>query len=391
MLATIGFRTAILSGEGMVQRILAIIKKETVQMLRDRVTLGIALLIPIIQIILFGFAISMNVRHLPTVVADQSMDAASRAYLNSLVNSQYFDIVETLPDQAAVKQAIDDNQAQVGVVIPPDFAEKVSQGQATALIMVDGSEPFVSLAAYSNANIVAQQHAVALVTDQLTAGGSASQVKIPLLTSIRILYNPDLHDLWFVIPGLIALILQVQSIVLVVSAIVREREMGTIEQILVTPIHPAELLVGKMIPVVVLLGLNLAMVLAIAIFGFHVPFQGSLLVFVGLVLIYVFACVGLGLLISTVSENQIQAFQLNMMITLVALVVSGFIFPRNSLPPVVNQLGYLFPLTYFIPIARGVISKGIGLEILWPMAIVLLFYAVLIVFIASKTFKQKID
>jgi ABC-2 type transport system permease protein len=375
----------------MIQRILAIIRKETSQMLRDRSTLGIALLMPILQIILFGFAISMNVRHIPTVVADQSMDSASRAYLNSLVNSQYFDIVKTLPDQAAVKLAIDKNQAQAGVVIPPDFAAKVSHGEATVLILVDGSDPFGSLAAYSNANIVAQQHAVQLVTDTLTASAGANEVKIPLLSNIRILYNPDLHDLWFVIPGLIAMILQVQSIVLVISAIVREREMGTIEQILVTPIRPVELLIGKTIPIVILLGFNLAMILGIAMFGFRVPFRGSLPLFIGLVLIYVFACVGLGLLISTISENQTQAFQLNMMITLIGLVVSGFIFPRNALPAAINLLGYLFPLTYFIPIARGVISKGIGVEFLWPMILVLFFYAVLIIFTASKTFKQKID
>ncbi|MFZ1042504.1 MAG: ABC transporter permease [Anaerolineales bacterium] len=375
----------------MFQRILAIIKKETLQMLRDRVTLSIALLMPIIQIILFGFAISMNVMHIPTVVADQRKDSTSRDYLDGLVNSQYFKIVGYLPDQTAVRKAIDDNQAQVGIVIPPDFSTKIANSEAQALILVDGADPFVSLAAYNNANIVAQEYAIQLVTDNIQKMGSTVTAINPLTTHIRILYNPDLKDLWFVIPGLIAMILQVQSIMLMVSAIVREREMGTIEQILVTPIHPIELLIGKTIPNVVLLGFNLAMILFIGTLGFGVPFQGSPLLFIGLVLIYVFACLGLGLLISTVSENQTQAFQLNMMIMLVGLVVSGFIFPRNALPPFINLLGYLFPLTYFIPIARGVISKGIGMEFLWPMVIVLVFYALLIQLISSKTFRQKLD
>lgn len=375
----------------MERRILAIIKKEIEQMLRDKTTLRIVIAMPLIQIILFGFAVSMNVRHIPTAVVDQSHDSASRAYLDSLTNSQYFDIVETLPNQDAVRQAIDDNEVQAGVVIPPDFSEKVQRGEASVLILVDGADPFVSSSAYYNANIVSQEHVIQLVTDKLDQTQQGAQVVNPLLTSIRIFYNPDLKDLWFVIPGLIAMILQVQSIILVVTAVVREREMGTIEQILVTPIRPVELLIGKMIPNAILLGFNLAMVLFVGMVCFRVPFQGSLLLFVGLVLIYVFACMGLGLLISTISENQTQAFQINMMITLVGLVVSGFIFPRNLLPTVINWLGYLFPLTYFIPIARGVISKGVGLEVVYPMVLALVFYAVLILAVSAKTFKQDLD
>ncbi len=346
---------------------------------------------PLIQIILFGFAVTMNVRHIPTVVFDQSRDSASRAYLDSLVNSQYFNITAMLSSQQAVRQAIDNNQAQVGIVIPPDFAMKVDRGEATALILVDGADPFVSLSAYYNANIVTQAQSIQLVTDELTQAGKGALATNPLVSSLHILYNPDLKDLWFVVPGLIALILQVQSITLMVAAIVRERETGTIEQILVTPIRPIELLIGKMIPNVILLGFNLVMILAVSSIGFHVPFQGNLLLFVGLVLIYVCACIGLGLLISTISENQPQAFQINMMITLMGLVVSGFIFPRNALPPVINWLGYLFPLTYFIPILRGVMSKGIGLEIIWPLVVALGFYAVLIMAVAAKTFKQDLD
>lgn len=373
----------------MQRRIFAVIKKEIEQMLRDKTTLRIVIAMPLIQIILFGFAVSMNVRHIPTAVVDQSHDAASRAYLDSLTNSQYFDIVETLPNQDAVQAAIDRSEVQAGVVIPPDFSEQVQRGEASVLILVDGADPFISSSAYYNANIVSQEHTVQLVTEKLNQTGT--QAVNPLNTSIRILYNPDLKDLWFVIPGLIAMILQVQAIILVVTAIVREREMGTIEQILVTPIRPAELLIGKMIPNVILLGFNLSMVLFVGIVGFRVPFQGNLLLFIALVLIYVFACLGLGLLISTISENQTQAFQMNMMITLVGLVVSGFIFPRSSLPWVTNWLGYLFPLTYFIPIARGVISKGVGLEIVYPLVLALVFYAVLILFISAKTFKQDLD
>jgi ABC-2 type transport system permease protein len=375
----------------MLRRILAIIQKETSQILRDGVTLAIAISMPLILLILFGFAISMNVKHIPTVVADQSMDADSRAYLDSMINSGYFDIVKAVPDQAAVRQAMDSNEAKAGVIIPPDFSARLARGDATVQVLVDGSDPFVSLSAQSYAGIVGQMYAIQIVTDQLDQTAAGAQLSAPLVGNLRILYNPDLKDLWFVIPGLIAMLLQVQSIVLVVTSIVREREMGTMEQILVTPIRPLELLIGKMIPNIGILGFNLILIMCMAVVGFGVPFRGNLLLFVGLVLLYVMACVGLGLLISTVAENQTQAFQINMMMTLIALVVSGFIFPLNSQPRILNFVGRLFPLTYFVPIARGVILKGIGLEMILPMVGALFFYLLLILFLTSKTFKQRID
>jgi ABC-2 type transport system permease protein len=279
----------------------------------------------------------------------------------------------------------------VGVVISPDFSEDVDKGDSKVMILVDGSDPFVSLSAYLNANIVAQQYSIDVLMEKVQQATGDTTAGIPLTAKVRILYNPDLNDIWFIIPGLIAVIMQTMAIALVVGAIVKEREVGTMEQILVTPIEPIELLIGKIIPNFVLLMGNLAMILFFSMVVFKVPFRGNILIFLLCVVVYLLACMGLGLLISTTAENQRQAFQVNIFILLVGLVVSGFIFPRSTLPRLLNWLGYLFPLTYFIPIARGIISKGIGLTTLWPMVVELLVYSTVIIFISAKAFRQSID
>ncbi len=377
----------------MLERILAVIKKERTAIIRDKPTMVMSLLLPLIQIVLFGFAISMNVRHIPTAVVDLSMDIASRAYLDSLVNSEYFDIRETLLSQLDAKKAIDENRVQAAVIIPSDFTEKIDRGDGNVLIMVDGADPFVSLSAYNNANIVGQEHAISVLKETISRVPGVSELvtEDPLEAQTKILYNPDLTDLWFVIPGLIAMILQVQAIALVAVSVVREREIGTMEQVLVTPITALELLIGKMIPNLFLLLANLALILFVGVIYFKVPFKGNLAEFIVMALIYILASVGLGLLVSTVSKNQKQAFQYNIMLTLISLSVSGFAFPRSQMPVVLNWIGYLFPMTYFLPMVRGVMNKGIGIGLLWPMACMLVIYVVVIIFLTSKMFRKQLD
>ncbi len=377
----------------MFQRISAIIQKEFAQALRDRTTLAIMLTIPLLQLILFGYAINTNVRHIPTVVVDQSLDHASQAYLDDMVNSGYFDLVQSAPDQAGAIRAIDAGTARVGIVIPPDFAAHVQRGDAQVLILVDGSDLFTSQSANAFASIISQEHAIQIVMQQVSrAGTQASGAALPSLTPlIRVLYNPDMLDLWFIIPGMAAMLLQTQSLILTAAAVVREREVGTIEQILVTPIRPIELMIGKIVPYVVIAMLNMLTVIAIGVFWFNVPFQGSYWLFIGLSLLYVFSGLGLGLLVSSISQNQRQAQQLIMLLMMVSLLLGGFIFPRYTMPPVVRAIGNLFPITYFIPIARGIITKGIGFSVLAGQVLALLVYIVIVMFLASLTFRKRLD
>jgi ABC-2 type transport system permease protein len=374
----------------MLQRIWSIIQKELIQNLRDRRTLVIMLSLPLLQLLLFGYAISMNVRNIPIAVSDQSLDTASRAYLDAMQTSGYFNVVAWEGDQAGVIRDIDEERARAGVIIPADFAANTRRGEASVMFLVDGSDIFTSQSAYAAASVIAQQHAVELSMSTISRSGQAFNTSL-LDTHISVLYNPDMKDLWFIIPGLIALILQTQTIVLTANAIVRERETGTIEQILVTPIRPVELMIGKMVPNAGIALFNMLTVIVIGVFWFRVPFQGNFWFFLGLSLIYIAAGLGLGLLISTVSENQRQTQQLTIMFTMVGQVLGGFIFPRYAMPAFIRLVGNLFPLTYFVPISRGIMTKGIGFEFLAGQIVALTLYILIIFFFAARAFRERLE
>jgi ABC-2 type transport system permease protein len=377
----------------MFQRILAIIQKEFSQAWRDRTTMGIMLTIPLLQLIIFGYAINTNVTHIPTVVADQSLDSSSRAFLDGMVNSGYFDIISTAPDQTAAIKQIDSGHAQAGIVIPSDFAKHVLRGNAQVLILVDGSDLFTSQAANAFATIIGQEQAIKIIYQEIAqSGAQAAANTLPALNAlIRVLYNPDMKTLWFIIPGMAAMLLQTQSLALTAAAVVREREMGTIEQILVTPIRPIELMIGKIVPYVIIAMLNMLTVIAVGVFWFGVPFQGSFWLFIGLSSLYVLSGLGLGLLISSISQNQRQAQQLMMLFMMISLLLGGFIFPRYTMPVAVRIIGNLFPLTYFVPISRGIITKGIGFSALSGQVLALVIYIVVVMFLATITFRRRLD
>jgi ABC-2 type transport system permease protein len=374
----------------MLQRTWSVIQKEFIQNIRDRRTLVIMLMLPLLQLLLFGYAISMNVRHIPTVVSDMSLDAASRSYLDAMSSSGYFDIVAWENGQEGVMRVIGEERARAGIIIPPDFAAHTARGDASVMFLVDGSELFTSQSAFAAANVITQQYSASLLMKKVSRSGQTLNTSL-LDTHIRILYNPDMKDLWFIIPGMIALILQTQTIVLTANAVVREREMGTIEQILVTPIRPIELMIGKMIPNAGIAMFNMLTVIVIGVFWFHVPFQGNFWFFLLLSLIYIAAGLGLGLLISTISENQRQTQQLTIMFTMVGQVLGGFIFPRYAMPAIIRLVGNIFPLTYFVPISRGIMTKGIGGEYLTGQIAALVIYILIIMFFAGRAFRQRLE
>jgi ABC-2 type transport system permease protein len=377
----------------MLRRIWAVIQKEFIQTFRDRRTLLLMLAMPMIQLFLFGYAISMSVDHVPTAVADQSLDAASYAYVDAIESSGFFDIHSYVASQSEVVRAIDEGRVQAGLVIPPDFAARVERGDAQTLFLVDGSDLFTSQSAYNAATAIAQAHATDLLLERVERSGLAAGLDAlqPLDTRIRILYNPNLDDLWFIIPGMLATLLQVQSITLTAASVVREREVGTIEQLLVTPIRPGELMLGKIAPNILIALVNLLTILAVGIYWFKVPFQGDFWLFFWLAFMYVFSGLGLGILLSTISKNQQQMQQLVGMFTIVGVVLGGFLFPRYTMPPIIRMAGNLFPLTYFISISRGIITKGVGIEYLWEEVAAMSFYIVVVVGLASRAFKQGLD
>jgi len=364
----------------MLRRIWAITQKEFIQLIRSMIlpalTIG-----PILELILFAVAIHTDVQHIPMVVADQSLSPASRAYLTAFTDSGSFDIVATAPDQAGAIHAIDSGDASIGIIIPPDFASKLVQKNANVLMLVDGSSSYVTQAAASNAGAISNQYAVQLVSQQVPS----------LQANIRTLYNPDLKDLWFIIPGFGAFLIYGLSLKMTAFAIVREREVGTIEALLVTPIRPIELMLGKAIPNLLIAGINAATVLPIGVLIFNVPFRGNILLFSALSLLFAISGLGLGLAISSISQSQLQANQISSLVNIAGMFVSGFMFPAYSLPLLLRVAGFLLPLTFFIPIVNGIFIKGVGLDSLWSPILALTALTVVIFFVGASAFRQKLD
>lgn len=375
------------------RRVWAIMQKEFIQTFRDMRSLVIQIGLPICQLVLFAYAIRMNVEHIPMIVADQSLDSASHDFISAMTASGYFDVVAYAMDADQVLQAIDGGRAQAGIVIPPDFQALVDRNEAEVLLLVDGSDVFTFQAAYNSIKAIAQAHATEIVWQRLERQGMLTDPSkfIPLDLRVRILFNPNLEDLIFLLPGMIATILQTQTIILTAAAVVREREAGTIEQLLVTPIRAGELMLGKIAPNILLAMVNMFTILGIGILWFGVPFKGNLWTFVWLSFIYVFSGLGLGLLVSTISENQKQSQQTAMLIMLIGLVLGGFIFPRYLMPPAIRVIGNLFPLTHFIPIARGLMTKGVSIQDLWGYVAALVIYVLVIMGVAIRAFRRQLD
>jgi ABC-2 type transport system permease protein len=362
------------------------------QALRDRRTLAIVLITPLVELLLFAYAVDMTVDHIPTAVTGQGLDDEGQALLEALSGSGYFDILLFVPDQAAVVRAIDAGQVRAGIVFPPDFATAVQRGRAQALILLDGSDPFTVQSGYAAAMAVASTRSMDLLVEKANRMGAASALQaLPISTSARVLYNPEMNDLIFILPALTAMVLQVLAVTLTATAVARERELGTLEQLLVTPIRPVELMIGKMTPYLLISAVSLAGITLVGVFWFQVPFQGSPWLYAWLSLLFIISGLGLGLLISTVSRTQHQAQQVSMILFLLSLLLTGFLYPRAAMPPLIQAVGSLVPLTYYIRIVRGIFTKGVGLSFLWSDVFALVVYAAVVMLLAAVTFRKRLD
>lgn len=377
-------------------RISALIIKETTQLLRDRRTLMMIFGLPLIELFLFGYAVSLTVYHIPTAVVDQSQSKESRDFIQALVNSQYFDVTQVLQNQNQIMQQIDAGQVKAGIVILPAFASDIESGNANVLILLDGADSFSVQSGYSAASIIAQNYSIQLTVEKVQQAGAAAgplrqALSMPITTSIQVLYNPDLRDLWFILPAIVGMIMQSLAVVLAAMAIVREREVGTLEQLLATPTRPLELILGKMIPLLLVCLLVIGITLGLGVFWFGVPFQGNLWLYLWLALLFIASSLGLGLLVSTVARNQKQAQQITQMLMIFSMLLTGLVYPRNAMPVVSQFIGDLIPLTYFIRISRGIVTKGVGLSFFWGDALVLLIYGITVMIAASLSFRNRLD
>src|SRR5579859_273069 len=378
------------------QRFGALVRKETIQIMRDRRFILLFLGLTFVQLFIYAYASARTVYHLPLAVADQSQDPQSRAFVQALVNSRYFDVAATVQSQEQARQAIDRGQVKAAVIIPPDFAAQVDSRSADVLFLLDGSDQFAVRSGYSAAGLVSQNFAARLVAERVSPGTIntvevTSGGALPITTSSNVLYNPDLTDTWFVLPGIIGMILQTLAVEQAALFVVRDREWGTMEQVLVTPVRQLELILSKLIPLSVLCLLALGSSVALSIFWFGVPFQGNLLVYLGLALLFIAACLGLGLVISTRANTQFEAEASSLIFMLFGLLLSGLFYPRIGMPLLPQLIGDIAPLTYFVRLSRGIYTKGVGLNFLWGDALALVVYTLVVVLIAARRFKMRLD
>ncbi len=375
------------------RRFRALIKKEITHMLRDPRTLIFVFLMPILQLVLLGYANSTDIKNVPTVIFNQDNSPASRALLNSFQATGYFSFDYSVYSQAEVDNLIGGGQAKVGIVIPPDFSSKLASGQSSeALVLIDGSDPTIASAVLSAAALAGQAHGVSVRAQQLSLQGSSIGGGSNLVdVRTNVLYNPDLLGSYNIVPGLIAVILFQTGASLTGLAIVRERERGTMEQLIVTPIRSWELILAKIIPYILVSFADTVLILVLGTLMFGVPIRGSLILLFAMTGLYLLPTLGYGLLISTVARTQQQAQLMVMPIMLPAMMLSGFIFPISSLPVVLQYVADLLPTTYFIYIMRAVVIKGVGLDLIIPQTIALSIFAVALLGLAMWRFRKNLD
>jgi len=358
--------------------------KESRHILRDPRTLFLMMLVPSVQLVIFGYAINMDVKHIPTVVYNLDGRAESRQLIDDFRNSGYFDIYHFVQSDEAMNREIIRGAASVALKIPPDFTDRLLMGSGTQVqILIDGSNSSVAMQALNVSNSIALRKSIQVVT------ANAGLPQRPLLEARpRVLFNPDMRTANFMVPGLVGIILQLVTMLLTAFAIVREKENGTLEQLMVTPVSRLGLILGKLLPYGVVGVIETISVLLVMRFLFQVPIAGNVLLLGAFTVLFLFTTLGLGLLISTIAGNQIQALQVAFLIILPSILLSGFIFPQEAMPYPIYLFGQCVPVTYFIRILRGIILRDAGFFELWQNGAILALMGVLVLTLATTRFRK---
>lgn len=375
------------------RRLRSVVRKEFIQLIRDRRTLVTIITLPLMQLMLYGY-LSNDVTHIATAVLDESRTPESRTLLNAFANTTYVDLQYYTTSLNDVRRLIDGGRAKIGIWIPPDYASRLRSGRTGEVeVIVDASEPTSARTVLGIAAQIGDVLSTQLLIQEFgrRSGTAAGSLALPIDVRARAWYNPTLENVNFLVPGIIAIVLLFVTTFQAVTVIVRERERGTMEQLVVTPITGLELMLGKVIPLVALGYVQITVTLLVASVWFHVPIKGSLLLLYVLLLMFFFSTLGVGAMISTVSKNFQQAAQTSQLILLPSILLSGFIFPRESLPPALQAVGAVFPLTYFIVIIRGILIKGVGIEFLWRQILPMAAIGVAVFAVAINRFQKRID
>lgn len=372
----------------MISRTLAVARKELHHILRDPRTLAIMFLLPIIQLLLLGYAATTDISQIHTAVLDGDRTAQSRSLVASYQASGSFEIVAYAGSEDELAGLLDSGQARLGLIILPGFARDLARG-GTAQVgaLLDGSDPTVASTVMAATQSVGQQHGLELLQERL----GQRAFRPPIEVRPQVWYNPELRSSNFFIPALMAVLLQLLATLLTALAVVREREQGTLEQLIVTPIRPIELVLGKVTPYVGVAFFHLLEVLVVGVVWFEVPVHGSVGLLLVLASLFLVTSLGMGLLISTVTRTQMEAMLLTFLVVFPAIFLSGFIFPIEAMPGWLQAVAYVIPLRYLLVIIRGIILKGVGLGVLWDDVLALAAFAVLILLLTASRFRKRLE
>jgi ABC-2 type transport system permease protein len=353
---------------------------------------ALVLVMPIIQLLLLGYAATNDVRNVPMALFDQDRSPAARRLLDAYRAADYFLVAFDVDSEAEMRDLIDAGQARVGLIIPPDYSEKIrGNGSAAVAFVLDGSDPTIASTALSAAQFIAQEHGTQVLSGRLTRRGQSVVVQPPVEVRTQVWYNPDLISAYFMVPGVIGMILYAITSILTATAIVRERERDTIEQLIVTPIHSWELIVGKLIPYAILAFSNIIEVLLLGRLLFGIPIRGDLTLILLLSGLFLISGLGIGLLASTVANTQQEAMLTVFMTLLPSIFLSGCFFPLEAMPRILQWISYLMPLRYYLTIIRTLLIKGVGFGAIQEEVVALTLFGIGIMSLAAMRFRKRLD
>lgn len=368
----------------------SIFYKEVIQISRDPLTLLLMLIVPMLQLLIFGYAINTDVRNIKTAVYNLDPGPQSRDLLHAFENTDYFHIVRYVGSDEELNNAIVAGHVKVGIKIPPDYSDRLlANRQATVLVLIDGSDSSIATQSLQVSSQVGLTESLARLNATLQ-GRESRTSQLPIEIRPKMLFNPDSRSANFMVPGLIAVILQIITTLLTAFSIVRERERGTLEQLMVTPVRPFGLMLGKLVPYGLIGIVETLTVLTVMRLVFDVPIKGSLLLLISLSILFLFTALAIGLLISTKAQNQMQALQLAWLIMLPSVLLSGFMFPRDSMPVAMQIIGYLVPATHFMEIIRGIVLRGATLVDLLPEVVTLVVMGLVLLVLSAFRFRKKL-
>jgi len=372
-------------------RVRAVAQKEFLHIIRDPRSLAMALLLPVLMILLFGYGLSLDVDRIPTVIYDSDNSPESRSIATKFRDNRYFDVVGHAGDYADLQRSIDSGKAMLGLVIPQHFSRDLRAGKSPQIqLLLDGSDSNTASIALGYANTLLRQHAVTLAATEMNRAAGV-QRRAAIETHIRIWYNSDLKSKNFIVPGLIAIVLMTIAALLTSLTIAREWEMGTMEQLISTPLRPSELVLGKMSAFFALgcVDTILAILAGVGVFG--VPLRGSLVFLAMTSGIFLFGALCWGILISSIARSQLLANQMGSLTTfLPGFLLSGFIFAIDNMPPAIQTVSYLVPARYFVRILKGIFLKDIGMQVLWGEVLLLVAFAAIVFFVATRRLNQEV-